>query len=348
MKVIVDDKIPYIEEAIRHIADEVVFAPGNKFTPELVKDADALIVRTRTLCNRELLEGSRVQFIATATIGYDHIDTEYCRAAGIVWVNAPGCNADSVAQYVESSLLLLQQERSFCLEGARIGIVGVGNVGSRIAKMAQEHGMIVLKNDPPLQTAHPDEQYSTLEEIARTCDVITFHTPLNRTGIYKSFHLADEGFFAQLVRKPVLINTSRGEVVNTQALLNAMRKGVVSEAIIDVWEEEPHINKELLQKAFLATPHIAGYSADGKANATRMSLQALCKHFGRSFHYEINPPVPAESTIEATSWSEALLKIYNPAIDSNNLKEAPELFEKFRGDYPLRREKSAYTFKKNR
>ena len=143
MKVIIDHKIPYIKEAIEKIADEVVYLPGNAFTKEAVKDADALIVRTRTLCNKELLEGSQVKFIATATIGYDHIDTEYCREAGITWTNCPGCNAGSVEQYVHSALLLLQRQKGLELEKSTIGIVGVGHVGSRVKRMAESLGMKV-------------------------------------------------------------------------------------------------------------------------------------------------------------------------------------------------------------
>ena len=346
MKVIVDDKIPYIREAIEQIADEVVYTSGNKFTPDLIKDADALIIRTRTLCNTELLKGSSVQFIATATIGYDHIDTEYCRQAGITWTNAPGCNADSVAQYVESSLLLLQKKGSIRLEGACIGVIGTGNVGSKVVEMCRSHGMKIRKNDPPLQDKYPDSigEYSTIEQIAQECDVITFHTLLNREGKYKSFHLGDEAFFSLLnsASPAIIINSSRGEVVKTEALLNAMDSGKISEAIIDVWEGEPDIDKELLAKAFIATPHIAGYSADGKANATRMSLEALCKHFNKPFHYEINPPAPPEKTIITDLMDNALLEIYDPAIDSDQLKKHPELFEQLRGNYPLRREKTAY------
>lgn len=347
MKLIIDDKIPYIRQAIGQLTDDAVFVPGNQFTPGLVKDANALIIRTRTRCNRELLEGSSVQLIATATIGYDHIDTDYCRQAGICWTNAPGCNASSVVQYVESCLLLLQRERSLRLEGARIGVVGTGNVGSRVAAMAEKYKMVVLRNDPPLQDRNPGtaNEYCTLEEIARTCDVITFHTPLNRDGKYKSLHLAGEAFFSMInpASPAVVINTSRGEVVDTHALIRAMDAGRVREAILDVWEGEPNVNIDLLKRSFIGTPHIAGYSADGKANATRMSLEALCRHFHLDVGFEITPPAPACKEITAHSEAEALLKIYDPRMDSLKLKKQPELFEWFRGNYPLRRERSAFS-----
>lgn len=323
MKVIIDHKIPYIKEAIEKIADDVVYLPGNAFTKEDVKDADALIVRTRTKCNRELLEGSQVKFIATATIGYDHIDTEYCREAGITWTNCPGCNAGSVEQYVHSALLLLEEKKGLDLKNATIGVVGVGHVGSRVARMAEELGMKVLLNDPP-RAEQGESGFVDLATIARECDVITFHTPLNREGIYRTYHLVDEDFLFSLERTPFVINSSRGEVVDTASLLVALAAGKVKAAVVDTWEYEPRISRELMEVAFLATPHIAGYSADGKANATRMSLEALCRFFGIEANFCILPPEGPKG--------------YDPTQDSEWLKASPEKFEWFRGNYPLRRE----------
>ena len=335
MKVIIDHKIPYIKEAISRIADEVVFLPGNAFTKEEVKDADALIVRTRTVCNRELLEGSQVKFIATATIGYDHIDTEYCRKAGITWTNCPGCNAGSVEQYVHSVLLLLKREKGLDLEKSTIGIVGVGHVGSRVKRMAEGLGMKVLLNDPP-RAEQGESGFVDLETIARECDVITFHTPLSREGKYATFHLVNDEFLLSLKRTPYIINSSRGEVVDTDALLAALAIGKVRDVVIDTWENEPDINQELLDAAFLATPHIAGYSADGKANATRMSLEALCRFFHIEATFDI---IPEKVDIHfSTDKEEAFLQAYNPKRDSEWLKESPQKFEWFRGNYPIRRE----------
>ena len=345
MKIIIDNKIPSIKEAVQGIADEVIYAPGKDFTPELVRDADALIVRTRTHCNRKLLEGSRVKFIATATIGFDHIDTEYCKQAGIEWTNAPGCNAASVAQYIQSSLLVWKSIRNRKLDELTIGIIGVGNVGSKVAKVAQNFGMRVLLNDLPREEKEGNESFTSLNKIAEECDIITFHVPLYKEGKYKTFHLADENFFRSLKRKPLIINTSRGEVIETDALLNALNSQAISDAIIDVWEHEPEINRELLEKVIIGTPHIAGYSADGKANATRMSLDAICKFFHIDGNYEIKAPAPASPVIQAKSHEDALLQMYNPVEDSDRLKSQPELFETLRGDYPLRREEKAYTIK---
>lgn len=342
MKVIVDNKIPFIKEAIEQIADEVVYTPGKDFTPTMVKDADALIIRTRTRCNRELLEGSNVKFIATATIGFDHIDTEYCRKAGIAWSNAPGCNSASVAQYLHSSFLLLQEQKGMQLSEMTLGIIGVGNVGSKVAEVARSLGMRVLMNDLPREDKEGKKDFLPLQALAEKCDILTFHVPLYKEGKYKTYHLCNASFFRPLKRQPIIINTSRGEVIETNALLNALQNGTISDAIIDVWENEPDINLTLLNRVFLGTPHIAGYSADGKANATRMSLDALCRYFHIQADYQITPPAPEQAQINASTLSEAYLQMYDPRHDSNALKAHPELFEKLRGNYPLRREKEAY------
>lgn len=336
MKVIVDNKIPYIKGNLEKIADEVVYLPGHAFTRDEVKAADALIVRTRTLCNAELLAGSRVRFIATATIGFDHIDTAYCREAGIEWTNCPGCNAGSVEQYVHASLLLLKLHKGLYLEKATLGIVGVGHVGKRVQRMAEALGMRVLLNDPPRED-NGEAGFVSLQTIAEESDVITFHTPLNREGKYNTFHLADASFFGGLKRIPYIINSSRGEVVDAFALLEALETGKVKDAVIDTWEGEPGISLELLQKVFVGTPHIAGYSADGKANATRMSLEALCRFFGKTAEFSIVAP-PLPERIYSENPEEAYLQVYNPMEDSVRLKESPEKFEWFRGNYPLRRE----------
>jgi erythronate-4-phosphate dehydrogenase len=342
MIILIDDKIPYIKDAIERITKEAVFVPDTGFTPELVRNADALIVRTRTRCNRELLEGSRVRLIVTATIGYDHIDTEYCRQVGITWSNAAGCNAFSVTQYVQSSLLILQRMRGTPLEQLTIGIVGVGNVGSKVADVARKVGMRVLNNDLPRQEKEGKDGFTDMADIAEECDIITFHTPLYGEGRYKTYHLADEAFFRSLRRRPLIINTSRGEVVDTEALLDALDSGSVSDAVIDVWEGEPNIDRRLLAKAMIATPHIAGYSADGKANATRMSLETIGRYFDIGASFEITPPVPENAVIYAKSYEEALLKMYNPQTDSEALKANPDDFESLRGGYPLRREEAGY------
>jgi erythronate-4-phosphate dehydrogenase len=336
MKVIVDNKIPYIAGEIEKIADKVVYLPGDAFTKEEVKEADALVVRTRTHCNRDLLEGSQVKFIVTATIGFDHIDTEYCHEAGIAWTNCPGCNAGSVEQYIHSVLLLLKREKGLKLEEATLGIVGVGHVGSRVKRMAESLGMKVLLNDPP-RADKGEKGFVDLRTIASESDVITFHTPLIKEGTYRTCHLVDEDFLFSLKRNPVIINSSRGEVVDTASLLIALSAGKVKDAVIDTWEYEPVISRELMEVAFLATPHIAGYSADGKANATRMSLEALARFFGVEADFCVMPPEYSGIQFSDDA-EEAYLQAYNPTRDSEWLKKCPEKFEWFRGSYPLRRE----------
>jgi len=220
-------------------------------------------------------------------------------------------------------LLLLEREKGLELEKSTIGIVGVGHVGSRVKRMAESLGMRVLLNDPP-RADKGEQGFVDLETIARECDVITFHTPLNREGTYATYHLVDEDFLFSLKRTPYIINSSRGEVVDTASLLAALSAGKVKDAIIDTWEYEPNISRELMEVALISTPHIAGYSADGKANATRMSLEALCEFFGMEKNFSISPDEGP--------------KDYDPTRDSEWLKASPEKFEWFRGNYPVRRE----------
>ena len=295
MKIVVDDKIPYIHEKLEMLADEVVSLRGADIKAEDVKDADALIVRTRTRCDEQLLSGSKVQLVATATIGFDHIDTDYMQRAGIAWTNCPGCNAASVAQYVECSLLLLEQQKGLCLKQSTIGIVGCGHVGSKVKAVAERLGMHVLVCDP----------------------------------------LADEAFFHRLARVPYIINTSRGEVVDNEALLKSLQEGRVRDAVIDVWEGEPHLNEQLLERVFIGTPHIAGYSADGKVNADNMVVDALCRHFQLPYPGKIVAPSLSEGFV----YTGNPLELYNPLEDSRMLKKEPRKFETLRNNYPLRREK---------
>ena len=338
MKIVVDDKIPYITEKLALLADDVVYLKGSEICAEDVRDADALIVRTRTRCDEQLLAGSRVQFVATATIGFDHIDTDYMARAGIKWTNCPGCNAGSVAQYLECSLLLLQQQKGLDLQHTTIGIVGCGHVGSKVKAVAERLGMRVLVCDPPLEQAttyHPSPTtFVSMEVIECEADVITFHVPLTREGEYATWHLGNDDFFHRLSRVPYLINTSRGEVVDNISLLKALEEGRVRDAILDVWEGEPIVNLDLLDKVFIGTPHIAGYSADGKVNADNMVIDALCQHFGLPHPGCILPPsLPADCQKPISA-----LSLYNPLIDSEKLKTDPSKFEFLRNNYPLRRE----------
>ena len=329
MKIVVDDKIPYIREKLAQLANDVVYLRGAEISAADVRDADALIVRTRTRCDKQLLEGSKVQLVATATIGFDHIDTDYLCEAGISWTNCPGCNAGSVAQYLECSLLLLQQQKGLDLQQSTIGVVGCGHVGSKVKAVAERLGMRVLVCDPLLG----DSSFVLLDVIEREADIITFHVPLSREGQYATYHLANDNFFHRLTRVPYIINTSRGEVVDNDALLQALNEGRVRDAILDVWEGEPQLNLELLDKVFIGTPHIAGYSADGKVNADNMVIDALCQHFGLPHPGRIFPP-----SLQNLADSSNPLELYNPLDDSKKLKAAPSNFESLRNNYPIRRE----------
>lgn len=331
MKIVVDNKIPYIRETICQLADEVVFLSGAAITADDVRDADVLVVRTRTRCNRQLLEGSKVQLVVTATIGYDHIDTQWLESAGIRWTNCPGCNSGSVAQYVECTLLLLEQQKGLSLHQSTIGIVGCGHVGSKVKAVAERLGMQVLICDPLLG----NPSFVSLDEIERRCDVITFHVPLTREGCYATWHMADDGFFRHLSRVPYIINTSRGEVVDNKALLAALQDGRVRDAVIDVWEHEPHPDAELLDRVFIGTPHIAGYSADGKTNADNMVIDAICQQFALPHPGKIAPPALPNDF----HYTGSPLDLYNPMDDSKKLKADASQFEQLRNNYPLRREK---------
>lgn len=351
MKIVVDDKIPYIRETLSKLADEVVYIKGGDICADDVRDADALIVRTRTRCDEALLGGSKVSFVATATIGFDHIDVPFMKKAGISWMNCPGCNSSSVAQYVRSVLTLLRLDRKMTLKGKTMAVIGCGHVGSKVVVEAVNEGMRMLISDPPLQEfnkplslsaetmARGMVEYATMETIAREADVITYHVPLTCNNRHRTIGLADTDFFRQLKKHPVIINTSRGPVVNNEALLHAIYINKVGLAVIDTWENEPNINLQLLNKVWIGTPHIAGYSADGKVNADNMVIEGLCQHFGLALPPRIEPPLLPNNAVTATDEDLRRLQLYNPMADSQRLKAHPERFEELRGSYPLRRER---------
>ena len=351
MKIIIDDKIPYIKGALEPFA-EVIYLSGDHTTPEIVKNADALITRTRTKCNAELLAGSMVKFIATATIGYDHIDTDYCDQAGISWTNAPGCNSKSVEQYIASALMILAEKKQLLLKEKTIGIIGVGNVGSKVARLCETLGMKVLLNDPPRSRVEGHKGFVDLTELLEKSDIITLHVPLTMDGIDKTFHMANAEFYSTTKKNPIIINSCRGEVTQTKALKEALKSGMISGAVIDCWENEPVLDRELLDLVDLATPHIAGYSRDGKANGTNMSIRALSKFFNLGINNwkcsGVELPPSLDIFIDGTGKStqqiiyEAIIFTYDIREDDHRLRESVETFEKQRGDYPVRREFKAF------
>jgi erythronate-4-phosphate dehydrogenase len=300
-----------------------------------------------------LLARSSVKFIATATIGYDHIDTEYCESVGIKWTNAPGCNSKSVEQYIASTLMVLAEKNGWNLNEKCIGIVGVGNVGSKVARIAEIFGMKVLLNDPPRERAEGSEKFVSLETIQNDADIITLHVPLNMKGEYATYHLANLEFFSKLKRKPVLINSCRGEVTETTAVKDALKSGAISAFVCDCWENEPDLDLELLSLTEIATPHIAGYSKDGKATGTLMSVQAISKHFGLGLENwqptgveEPEKPIielNGEGLSEQQIIAKAILHTYDIRKDDKAFRNNTEQFEQLRGDYPTRREFPAFT-----
>lgn len=350
MRIVADSKIPFLGGALESRA-EVVYLPGADISAADVADADALIVRTRTNCGEKLLSGSKVKFIATATIGFDHIDAAYCAANGIEWTNAPGCNSGSVRQYICSVLLNLAVRHGFSLKGKTIGVVGVGNVGAKIAELGETLGMRVLLDDPPRARVEGGGVFVDLKRIVAESDIITLHTPLAKDGGDKTWHLADAGFISAMKRSAFLINSSRGEVVDNQALKTALKEGRLAGAVLDVWEGEPEIDLELLELVDIATPHIAGYSLDGKANGTAMSVQAVSRFLGlglddwmpENVTAPANPVLPGVDATDEAALLAAVSSTYDVLADDRRLRGDPAGFERQRGDYPLRREFRAFS-----
>ena len=354
MKIIADTNIPFVRECFSSIGEVSLFG-GRDITKEIVADADILLVRSVTKVNKQLLEGSNVKFVATATIGIDHVDCEYLKQQGIGFSSAPGSNANSVAEYIVAALLDIAKEKDIVLKGKSIGIIGVGNVGSKVAKKAEALGMKVVLNDPPLQRLTGDEKYQPIEKVY-DCDFVTVHTPLTFDGVDKTYHLADKAFFDSLKKGCVFLNTSRGEVVDSDALKNAVKNNKFKAVTLDVWEGEPDIDIELLDMVDIATPHIAGYSYDGKVCGMIMIYESACEFFGfeSEFGLESFLPVAEVPTLEVDiSFDSDILvlhnvvkKIYDIKADDENLRqllnkadaERGGWFSDLRKNYPVRRE----------
>ena len=337
MKIVIDDKIPFIQGVFEPYA-EVVYASGRSISAEMVVNADVLITRTRTRCDKKLLEGSKVKFIATATIGYDHIDAAYCAQNNITWVSAPGCNADAVVQYVFSALGHLAMENGFNLSDKVLGIVGVGNVGKRVAAFAQRLGIKILLNDPPRADVEGNKGFVSLEEIRRKADIISFHTPLTKEGKYATYHLLDDGFF-EGIHKPIVINAARGEVCSNVALKKACKRGLLTSLILDCWEHEPMIDTGLLDMADITTFHIAGYSMEGKANATTAVVRAVSQFFALGMDdWSVKLPEVSHANDCKSDLLEQVVRSYPIYDDVNALKQNPHKFEELRGNYHFRRQ----------
>ncbi len=351
MKIVADENMPLVSELFSGLGD-IVFKAGRLLSPEDVKQADILLVRSVTSVGRALLEGSAVKFVGSATIGADHLDQEYLQQQGIAYATAPGCNAQAVVDYVMAALLVLEQTRSLKLENKTLGIVGLGNVGSRLKRTAERFGLNVLVCDPYLQ---PDDgrPYCDFEHILEA-DIISFHVPLTYEGDYPTYHMADASFLSRLKPHAVLINASRGAVIDNRALSQVLSEREDLLAVLDVWEGEPLIDIELSQRVEIATPHIAGYSFDGKAMGTYQIYQACCEFLGRPVDLNLEGVISGdvEQLIDLTAGSgvesvTALVSlVYNILEDDLALRSTLKLprerrvaaFDQLRKHYRLRRE----------
>ncbi|MBR4214619.1 MAG: 4-phosphoerythronate dehydrogenase [Bacteroidales bacterium] len=341
MKIVCDNKVRFLNGVFNNIAD-IEFVAGREISADTVKDADALIVRTRTICNEQLLKGSNVKFIGTATIGYDHIDTQYCEQNNIFWTNAPGCNSGSVCQYIVSVLTCMAIHYGFELKDKTIGVIGAGHVGAKVIKAAKLLGMNVLVNDPPLQlSGNKEYAFCSLDYLLQQADIVDIHVPYTASGEFATHHLCNDAFISKMKDGAVIINSSRGAVADNQAVLAALNNNKLLTAVLDVWENEPDINRELLNRVYVGTPHIAGYSVDGKANATMQIVRSLSKFFNLGLDNWIpdTRQYPGVSlNYDQMNDYKLVLRSYNVMYDSIKLKTSPEKFEYFRENYPTRRE----------
>ena len=315
MLIIIDKGIPFLDGVFGSDIEVLHLAPED-ITADVVREADALFVRTRTRIDKDLLAGSKVRFVATATIGFDHIDQDYCREAGIHWVSCPGCNAQAVCDYIEEAISSIKSEES----ALTIGIVGYGHVGKLVARMAEHNGYRVLLSDPPLGIG------MSLKELAPQCDVLTFHTPLTHEGEHATYHLCNADILRICKPNVLIINASRGGVVDEKALIEHLILNPNTQTVVDCWENEPQLNHELLNLVDLASFHIAGYSIQGKMNASEMCLRAFCEFFSLPILSINKKVVPLQGDSEL-GWLKRI---------SDQLKATPEHFEQLRKQYRLR------------
>ncbi len=355
IKILADENIPFVKEAFGTIGT-VKTISGRKITNNLLKDIDVLLVRSITRVDEKLLSGTNVKIVATATIGTDHIDIEYLQAKGISFAYAPGCNANSVAEYLILALLSLACRKQISLKEKTIGIIGVGNVGSKVAHKCSALGLNILKNDPPLKDKTGSDEFIELDNLIQNSDIITLHVPLTATGKYPTYHMVDTKFLEKIKPNTILINTSRGAVVDNKALKNTIKSGKLLATCLDVWENEPNIDTDLLKIVDIGTPHIAGYSLDGKIKGTEMIYQSVCKFLNIkpiwSPHSTSLPlPTPTIEIYQHYTPIENLLfdklsLVYDIESDDKQLRKILDLppvergkyFDKLRKQYPVRRE----------
>ncbi|AFN74798.1 erythronate-4-phosphate dehydrogenase [Melioribacter roseus P3M-2] len=351
MLIIADENIPQVKKAFGEFGEVKLFH-GRSITQKDVIDADVLLVRSITRVDKDLLEGTNVKFVATATIGTDHIDKDYLNKAGIRFADAAGCNAYSVAEYVVSAITEIFFRTGRPFQGSALGIVGYGNIGTKVDAFAKALGVDTILNDPPLKRKTGDSKFKSLEE-ALNCDIITFHVPLNKGGMDNTVHLLNEENINIINDGSLLINSSRGAVVDNHALKKALIKNKRFNAVLDVWENEPAIDRELLDITDIATPHIAGYSYEGKLNSTLFIYNKFCEYAGVEkkwkpdyMQLEDNIIMPRKTENNVELMKNILNNIYDINDDSLKLKEGlklsdeqfPRYFDELRKNYRIRRE----------
>jgi erythronate-4-phosphate dehydrogenase len=354
LKIVVNKNTPLIIETLSHLGN-IIALDTTEVTRDTVRDADILIVRSETKVDKNLLEGSSVRFVGTTTIGMDHVDIDYLSSRGIFFTNAPGSNSNSVAEYMAAALIQWSKQTGEPLKGKTIGVVGVGNVGSKVVRVAKAFDMEVILNDPPLARQTSDSKYRPLDE-SMGADFVSLHVPLTKTGQDATFHFFDEERIRKMKPGSVLINTSRGAVVESNALSKALESKHLSAAIIDVWENEPRINTNLLTQCTIGTPHIAGYSYDGKTNALRMVYEELCRFLGATPQWNAEAiaipqegadiTIPSHLTNEFDIVAYAIEQAYDILLDDHIFRQISALpsdeqwryFMKLRAEYKIRRE----------
>ncbi|HSL89423.1 MAG TPA: 4-phosphoerythronate dehydrogenase [Ignavibacteriaceae bacterium] len=360
IKIVADENLAYAKDLFSQYG-KVKLLNGRKITYLVLKDTDALIIRSITQVNKSLLAGTKVRFVGTATIGTDHLDMEYLKSTGIIFASAPGCNSYSVAEYVLASLLYTAIKNNFSLKDKSIGIVGIGNVGSKVVRFCEALGMKVLKNDPPLSRQGKLKDSVAFDDILET-DIISLHVPLSFTGEDKTYHMLNEHNLRFLKHNSILINTSRGSVIDSVALRHINKEKNLT-VISDVWENEPDIDTELLKRVLIGTPHIAGYTLEGKVNGSLMIYDALADFLKMDRVPNISLPVVNNNQFlfdSSVSIEESLnnivKQIYNIEDDHSRLLEVNSMndseigryFDTLRKDYPLRREFNNYSIKMNK
>ncbi|MGP1928687.1 MAG: 4-phosphoerythronate dehydrogenase PdxB [Arsenophonus sp. NC-WZS1-MAG3] len=356
MKILVDENMPYAIQLFETLG-EVKAVSGRSISSSHLATADALMVRSVTQVDEALLKESKVKFVGTATAGFDHVDRQWLSQAGIAFSSAPGCNAIAVVEYVFSSFLLLAERDCFDLREKTVGIVGVGNVGSRLNACLKAWGVNTLLCDPPREEAtNNSEQFLPLEELINQADILTFHTPLNKSGRYSSYHLLNEELLSAMPDGRILLNTSRGAVIDNQALLKNLKAGKKIDVILDVWQHEPHISLPLLAKVNIGTPHIAGYSLEGKARGTSQIFAAFSQFLGQLQQIKLSDlltiaefnEITFIGELTQTSLKRLVHLVYDVRRDDAALRKIAHLdgqFDYFRKNYPERREWSSLRVK---